>query len=476
MMKYLSIIPIGMVGAFMVLAACSSDTTTSGVTPDGGGVVTNPDGGTVSIPDGQAVCSTSGFQTAVKLGDFGYEYANVSMALDANDEPTVAFIGYDHDDRTQSYLYFASYDPAKCAWNAPVKVDLVGGVNDNPTLREVQLVRDPSNNQLGIAYYVQTPHDNPSPNGDLNMKLAQSADSGKTWTSEVVARDELAYADPTDVDTHYLDFPVVAMAAGRTIYAYYRNFDLQESCGSAHSFCNSWTVLTRTGTTGAWSGGQVSASTALPYAGGESMSAALAIDPTGVKAGFAWYSRNNDDDPTLVINYLEVGKTQAVKVFDSSGTANDQPALSLTFDRNQPRIVATLMRSTTDTGSSTWFSSSADGVTWAAPLEIPADHTDGESMYVSIAANQSGGLTIAGDYTGAAGDHGTGGGPKLSTATNLTTFTTTGADPDGDHVVGYAGDYVQVSYTKSGKRVLAFRYESSTAPGLDAGVVVWREP
>jgi hypothetical protein len=442
--------------------ACSSTSATPNGQVDAGTADASP-----GVDGGVACTPKSGFETAVKLGAVGSEYAHESMVLGANDEPMIAFIAYG-DDRAASFLYFVSYDPATCSWRAPVKIDQVYDVNDNPTLREVTLTRDPVSGQLGIAYYVMSPTGSPS--GDTLVMLAQSSDGGATWTKEQVAHDDLV---PDDNDAHSLAFPAVAMANGRTVFAYYRNYSLQGSCGDAKSYCNGWTVLTRTGTTGPFAGGAVTASSAFP--GGESMSAALAIDPTGQKAGLAWYSRNSDEDPTLVVNYLEVGQTHAVKVFDSAGKGNDQPAIALAFDRSQPRIAAALERTADDTGSAIWFSSSSDGTTWTAPAELPTDKGDDMSSYLAIAADQKGALTIAVDFDGSHDEHGDCGGPKLVTTSDLTAFATCGADPDPAHPVGFAGIYVTAAYAKSGKRVLAFDYPTASA-GLEAGVVTWREP
>lgn len=407
----------------------------------------------------------TGFTTVVPLNQLGYLYAHESLALGPRDEPLVAFVAYDHEDLNASSLYFVAYDADTCTWKPPVKVDQVEDLTDNPTLREVQLVRDASTGHLGLAYEVNAHL--PLPNGDTHMMLAHSTDGGATWTKEQVAHS----GDPGDDNVYSLAHPTVAMAAGKTFYAYYGHYNIAPGCDS-QSQCDAWVVLSRTGDSGAFTGGIVQSAEGDP--GAEDLSGALAADSQG-NAGFLFYSRPSDSSENLLLNYLRVGDVRASRVFDSLGTQNDEPGLTLTFEGGQPRVAASLMRSVSDPGTSVWFSSSPDGRSWSAPLEMPMDGGNSMGTYLSIASNGKGQLTIASAQTGGTDVLGQCGAPKLSTSNDGTTWSTCGANPDPTNELGATGYYIQLAYASTGKRLAAFN-SSVSSPELEAGVVVWREP
>jgi hypothetical protein len=449
-----SLRPIAPSVAFVVLALC-------GIACSSAGTKASPAGA-----DGGVCMPPTGFQTVVPLGALGTLYAHESLVLSAKDEPRVAFVAYDGADFSKSALYFSAYDLTTCGWKAPVKIDTVENLDNNAGRREVTLVRDASNDHLAIAYEVNAHL--PLPNGDTHEMLAHSTDGGATWTKEEIAHNKM---DPGNNNVFHLGFPTVAMANGKTAYAYYSYFSIAGSC-STYSECDAYSVLTRTGETGPFAGGIVQSASGSP--GAEGASGALAMDSAG-NAGFIFYSRPDPMITTLVLNYLKPGASKATAIFDSQTIQNDQPALALAFDGTKPRVVAALQRSAASTGSNVWSSVSDDGTTWNAPVEIPSDAGDTMGGFLSLASDGKGNFTLASDQTGGSGMHGACGAPKLSTSTNLMTWQTCGADRDPASGIGAAGRYVQLAYTTSGKRIAAFDY-TGDAPALKAGVVVWREP
>lgn len=94
--------------------------------------------------------------------------------------------------------------------------------------------------------------------------------------------------------------------------------------------------------------------------------------------------------------------------------------------------------------------------------------------FLSIAADGKGTLSIASDFTGGSDPHGACGGPKLSTSTDLATWTTCGPALEPD--VRRGGNYVQLAYMKSGKRVMAFDDYDANPNSPLGSVIVWREP
>lgn len=424
-------------------------------------------------PDALACAPHSGFELVTAVGAVAKDYGQESLALDADGDPMVAFVGYDASkdgDLNTSALFFSAYDRASCTWKAPVEIDTVENVSSDVTSRVVTLVRDPSDGELAIAYEINAVK--PGPNGDTLMMLARSTDGGVTWTKEEVAHND---TDPGSNNVYALAVPTVAMRNGKTYYAYWREDPVTSPCGGDHSLH----LVSRTGDSGVFSGGMVPCGAGDSTNGPRELSPALAIDDDG-NAGLAFYTLTASDSSTSRIDYFKSGSAAPVAVFDSEGAQNDGPTLSLAFEGTKPRIAAVLQRMPSATDHDVWFSKSDDGVTWSSPVQMPQDGGNTMGGSVSIAADGKGDLSIATGWTGGTDQAGTCGGPKLSTSPDDgATWTTCGADPipSGDTSIGYAGDFVTMLYAPDGKRVMAFGHGSDNTPAaLFNGVTVWREP
>lgn len=450
-----SAVGLVVVSALMACPASppGADAGTGGGAGGGGGGAA--DAG-LSIPTGPSVAVA--LPSGAGTGDFGND---VSMALDANDHPMLSYSwSRPGGDVAQGGVYFVRWDPGTGAWGTPVKVDTVGPVFSNAPLRHTAVAFDASTGVIAVAYgrfNTRTP-----PRNELvySTHLALSTDGGRTFTTELVSERQDMTSGSEEA---YL--PALKLAGGRTHLAYFQRW--QRCTSGSGSDCHAAWYVTRTGNTGAFT--RTLAPLTTGTAGNRALPLSLALDSQG-NPGLAYFLGETAGNNTTLA-FWRPGSATAVAVFDSAGVQNDAPALSLAFAGVAPRVVAALDAVANPTADLR-FSSSADGVTWTAPVLVPRDGGQNVSSYVALSI--AGGATALAAYNGGGSSAGTCGAPKLSRSADLTTWTTCGVDKAT--LDSGAGRYVNLAHTAAGKLVMAFHYPVTTNAAVPAGVVVWREP
>jgi hypothetical protein len=423
------------------------------------------DGNHGAANDAAACTPPTGYETPIARGDTSAPagVSHVSLALSAYDEPLVAWIG-------GSQLWFMRWDASTCAWQPPVTVDTVGDYSDLASSandsRQIKLARDVVDSHLAIAYVkVRTV------NGVAfqDVQLAQSADSGATWTTELVASASMSNAADN------LSSPSVAIVAGMTAVTYFQSYadDPSARCGSPQ--CDSMRIAERNGTSGTFALQTIPpTSDADGMFGTLPLNAEVAFD-NDLHPGVAWAE---NADTVIDIAYWHGGASSQIVL--GAGALNSTFGVSMIYDNDVPRVAATTQQQAQSTDHDVWFAAGADldGTSWAT-VQLPADEPKILGPYVSLASDQAAHYSIASDFAGAATSDVMArcGGPNLSSSADGTTWTTCGTD-DGDAYM-FAGDYVslavQLDGTRLGKRVLAFAYATADT-GLAPGLVVWREP
>ena len=128
----------------------------------------------------------------------------VSMVLDANGDPAVAYLFIeprgDFDDNDNA-VYFVTWDRAGYRWKPPIKVDTVGLIKRTGSLTEISLAYDASANLFGVAYEA----------GQSEIDISLSRDGGATWRSQKVS----------PVSHNVVEEPSLAMAGGKVFLAFY---------------------------------------------------------------------------------------------------------------------------------------------------------------------------------------------------------------------------------------------------------------
>ena len=358
--------------------------------------------------------AATGF-SQVHLGAHAEDGLHVSLVLDADDQPMIAFVKVDTADAANNAVYFTRYDGAAAAWKTPVLVaGGAGRVNSNTGMQQVWLARDASTGRLGVAFQ-KVEEFCKGVNLETSIHVTFSTDQGATWSaSERVSEAHFTRNDPVNgVAVCDAESPRIAMANGTVHVAW--GADAGEMQPSQLSFWVGYYHASST-TPGTWT------RTLLPANGDD------ARKGTGV--------------------------------------------LSLAFDGVKPRIAALLTRSATDRRA-TWMLRSDDGAAFTE-VRVPDDASDQGGEYMDL--SWAGGKGVLAYRYGSSSTRGQCGGPKLSRSSDAASWTTCGAD---DQTHQFLGNYVSAELAKSGKLVLAFHtpYADEASPGRwERGIVVWREP
>lgn len=397
----------------------------------------------------------------------GNEGTHVSLVLDGDDQPLVAFVKEDPADRSNTTLFFTRYDATTSAWTAPVTVDT--SLGELPSGRQIWLARDPKDGRLGLAYAkLESFCGSPTSNKEFTIHLSFSTDRGATWgASERVSEAFYTGNDPVNgVEVCNARAPRLAMRNGKVFMAwavdagepqdpqplsYYYGYYYGESTAAG-----SWTR------------------TLLPNIGDQGRQGAdvlsLALDSAGAPA--VTYVMRSLTGYNNAIVYFRPGGAPVV-VGDSGGIQNDTPRIALAFDGLKPRVAAKLARSTTDPGA-TWMYRSDDGAAFT-DVRVPDDASDQGGSYLSLDFVGGKGA-LAYDFGSGTMPYGACGGPKISRSSDAQAWTTCGADDVGHQ---FLGEYVSARLASSGKLVMAFHasYVDEAAPArFGEGIVLWREP
>jgi len=406
----------------------------------------------------------SGF-SQVYAGADAEDGLHVSLVLDKDDLPMVAFLKVDQASPANNAVYFTRYDGA--AWKTPVVVAAgVGRVDSNATMRQVWLARDASTGRLGVAFQKFEAFCVGS-NDETTVHVSYSTDQGATWTSsERVSEAKYTRNDPVNgVEVCNTTSPRIAMANGTVHVAWAASAGEQDGIG----FITGYYYASSTAP-GTWS------RTLLPHVGDDGRKGrtalSLALDSTGAPAvAYLMLSLGAPVPNNTAIVYVRPGSA-AVRVADSANVQNDAPQVTLAFDGTKPRVGALLTRSTADR-EATWVFRSDDGAAFTE-TRVPDDAEDKGGRYLDLMF-QSGKGVLAADFSGS-GARGQCGGPKLSRSSDAASWTTCGAD---DQTHQFLGTYVSGELAGNGKVILAFHTvnaDTASPSRFGRGIVLWREP
>lgn len=390
----LAVTPLALVAMASGCSSSSLNTTPDASAPndaasplDGGG-------------DGPVACARhlpSGFTNVEALPSTnkhtGYFGLQTAMALDENDDPMFAyFVGEDGGVYT---LYFTRWDPCAGAFTTPLLIDTLShGITTGGSERNVSVAYDPSTKEIGIAYNPVSPSD-----GNTYVFLASRKAGDAAFTTNLVSEGLSSVVGTSQ--------PVIAMAGGQIYIAYEEG---NYNCGGNGAGCQGLQLLSST-TTPPPDGGvsddggapppHYFTAQAIPYNGTPAQarpdSVSMAIDSSG-NVGLAFFQVPNNYNTTLL--YWRSGTAGAVAVTDTNGIQNDNVGVSLVFEGTKPRIAAK-MSAAASPASAILFTSSTDGVTWAAPVPVSEDNgASNGGATLAIAMDGKGNGVITADVNG----------------------------------------------------------------------------
>ena len=374
----------------------------------------------------------------------------VSLALDANGDPAIAFLWINPSNSgngIDSVVYFVGWDRAHYKWKAPVQVDVCGNTYQSGGNITLSLASDPSNGMLGLAYEKNV---STVPGAGDQLGLAFSKDNGATWTVQSGRVD--------GIDQVF--YPVLALFGGQA-YVSFANGNYIYETGSETATASSWSMTT----------------VPLPKGGTGTFGpiVTMALDNTGKPAVAYWY---NDANNTTSIGYWRPGSSTASRAV-ATNYGNSNLDLRMAFFGIQPRVFYWAF--TSDNGfngiDQVWEAQSSDGVTWNAAVPMPNDGSTSFSGPLSFAIKSTGFATGVESVNG--GNNSVPqkcGYPKWSQSSDLVNWTTCSPQGLGHPILTGNYSYPSAAYGANDKIYLAFEQFDNTLADFATGVLLYREP
>jgi hypothetical protein len=382
---------------------------------------------------------------ALLLNNNSRSFAGITrLVFDANGDPLLAYVTTDANgdgDPADGALFTVSWNRARYAWNAAVKVDDVGAVPTQASNIPLSIARDASSGTLGLLYVVGTAHD---------LRFATSVD-GAAWTHTTVRH--------TNDEAASVASPALAMAAGRVHVAYTAGPDtLLYATGGVADAPTAWRT------------------TVAPHPAGtrryHTACVNVVLDATN-SAGVS-FCAPPEEGYTTSVWYWKVGGA-ASKITDTDIHQTDDPSLSLALRGST--VVAVFGGARDDRFFSDhhlWgVVSRTNGATWGPAMAIADDGGHAMDAPTSVGVRASGIMSTSAVVNGGSEGKNRCGQPKLAQSGAADAWSTCAPDtkglPDtsnpGAAVLGVAGN---------DKLYIAFR-TTGAAGALAPGLLLWRE-
>jgi hypothetical protein len=410
----------------LTLVGCNCGTPNGNDGGTGGGTGNTTGGGTGTTQNTKSAGTPATSQPANAYGN------GIGLGVDSNDLPVVAFYSFDQngdDDYADSVVLFTRYNATTKAFNAPTTA--VSGVGD---CRKLQIQVQIEGDTIAIAFAKDdaTSH-------VRSLWLAVSTNGGSTWSSSKINETDDVYG-----------YSAFGMHAGIAHVFFNTGEYIGYRTGAVTADASTWgatTQLPRTANTSVSSGGRLSA----------------VVDSSGtahVVFGVA------DGSGHLVYQYFKPGMLEPSNIV-STGTQNDSWGVALNVFGTTLRVAAHYYVS--GTSDVIRVSSSVDGSTWTAPLEVPNDGGQSPGDRMAMATGSLGQTAISYEVAGGNLNGTQCSEPKLARSIAFTGFTT--CSPDN---VAFSADYPALAFTSTNK--LLFAFQNSSASEAANGVYVYLEP
>lgn len=297
---------------------------------------------------------------AAPKGTEGTRYGlNSALAFDENGDPALAWLWFDPkgDGSTDTALYFVHWDRAKYQWRMPVKVAMVGNLNSG-NVEPVSLAFDGETGNAVLVYPVE---------GHDGLTIAISKDAGASWQATAFTAGMEGGVSATSL----------VIVKGRLYLA--ANCEavgiryIEADFGTDPSGWKSQAAPLLSGT---------------KYLSNTNVS--LVLDGAG-KPILA-YALQPEDGDNYRYAVWRPGAGNAVQAADSNNQTPDTPNVSLAVAGNRIGMLFAAPRDPKNSDSSIWFTSSADGSSWSAPVSLPVDGPRSTNSPLSLAMDSHGRL------------------------------------------------------------------------------------
>jgi hypothetical protein len=368
-----------------------------------------------------------------------------SMALDANDDPAVAYLITDpdnNDDAADTTLWFVAWNRAAYAWKPPVTIAVVG-VSDWNLRGGLSLAFDATTTRFGLSHMA----------GDSELRLAFSED-GVAWRDVTVLKSDGVIGG-------------VSLALDRG-QVYLANQEPGDEGRGALRFRSGL----QTDPPEKW---KASRAPLLPRTyDATRRGLSVAVDGAGKPAVAYWL--NPSDDYTWTLAFWRPGDPSAVKISDTADHQMDGPDANLTFRDREPSVVFYARRDDKfyDGDHQLWTSRSPDGgASWPAPTPMPEDGGNSMGAPVHIAVSRAGRTVITAPVDGGNNGGTRCGQPKLIQSVDGKAWTICSAES----ATGTPTRDARLPMPAfAGNDKLYVVFKTDEAPGsFKTGLILWRE-
>ncbi len=371
------------------------------------------------------------------------QFANqFRMTFDANGDPAIAYMTNDLNNDGElddTNLSVITWNRAKYHWNTPVVLDTIGNVSRSGTRRPFAFTRDAATGTFGLLHMI----------GEHELRFSTSADGGMTWKHSRVDRN-------TNEDAT-ISTPALTMASGRVYLAYAVGPSVTYKSGNLADPASNWTNTKIP---------------LLPETEGRSECVNVVLDAAGKP--LVSYCMSGEGYNTIVAVWRPDGG-KIVKVMDTNHKQNDDPGLDMMVSGSQ---IGVAMYGARDehffANHHLWFAKSTDGgATWSAPVVVEDDGGNAMDAPVTMMMDRAGHPAMVANVGGGNDGAAKCGMPKLMRSTDGAKWTTcapeTKGAPSTADVVSPVG-----AFAGNDKIYIAFKARQ-TAPGMPAGLTLWRE-
>ncbi len=416
-----------------------------------------------TIPTGFSMVADAGANPG---GNFG---AEVSMVLDENDEPLIAYIN-DTSDHRNIGLFFTRWDKTTNRWKNPVRAATMDLRNGEVGDRQVSIARDPITGTIGIAFQKTTDHINFDP----DISFIYSTDGGVSWSGgERVGENHF--------NTNYGESnPSLAIYNNKVHVGFFSSW---VRCQAGQ--CNSMIYATKELGKGVFT---YTTSPLLPDTGQNTTPLSLAINSKGVP-GIANYLAGKVDQNGVQTGPLRVvywePQSGTFESIDSTMTQNDFRSISLAYNVDKPAVTYQMFKNSNLVPPNIWYSTKRDtslqnpGLPWNTPVNVADDPARNGGSWLSLALSSNGTPSIAYEFSqGSASDRC--GSPLLASYSTSSGWSMC-APPKSyrplSYMDGFSGEFMNMAYDRNGKRIMVFRQTvPATNERLSIGVAIWKEP
>lgn len=297
---------------------------------------------------------------------------NSALALDGNGDAAIAWVWFDPNrdtDMADTEVRFVRWSRAAYKWLDPVKVATIGETASQ-NVEPVSLAFDAKTGTFGIAHPKA---------GQEGVTLALSKDGGATWQPSAIHAgiEGSVFSTALAMNSGKLYLAVNCEGSGvRYVTADIGSDATQWQSQAAPPLLDTKIVPS------------TNVTLVLDGAGKPLVGYVLGLEDGSADRFAAW----------------RPGGGKAVAVMDPKGQSSGAPNLRLAFGGSRLGLLVNTLRDEKDSESGIWYTGSADGSAWSAPVKLPIDGPRSTNAPLALAIDSHGRIAAVFGSNSGSGD------------------------------------------------------------------------